>query len=327
MSDDSNSKLVEILLKFRAFLISKDVLTFSLFLLLSASFWFINWLNKEQEFFVTLPVSYENLPKNIVLQNKLPDELQVKVRELGMRYWLYLRKKPEPIAISFQTENNRNGRFRVTNFELLSKVSNNLMASSTVLSVNPETINIHFQTLTEKRLPIVSHIQLDLDAQFMLCSSLELKPDSIDVYGPASVLDTLEKVHTEHVTIANKQDTLFAQVKLQSTPALSYSTDIITASASVDKFTEKTVVLPVQVINTPIGLTAMTFPAEVQAVFNIAFKNYKDFHQDDIRIILDYNEIKQESHKKNSLQIINYKPYIANIRIQPEEVEIVLEEL
>jgi len=41
---------------------------------------------------------------------------------------------------------------------------------------------------------------------------------------------------------------------------------------------------------------------------------------------MDYNDLYQTNNKRSKLKIINSKPYISNIRIQPEDVEILLVE-
>lgn len=326
MADAVNSKWLKFLLKFKAFLVSKDVLTFSVFLLLSASFWFINWLNKEQEFIVSVPIAYQNIPHNIVPEENLPTEFQVKVKEFGIRYWTYMRKKPMPITINFQQENMRNGRYRISNYELLTKVSANLLTSSTVLSINPESINIRFQDLTEKILPVSPDYKLKLDDQFMLSSAIEIIPDSVQVFGSQSVLDTLTQLYTEHVILQNKADSFNHSVKLKPIPTVNFQTDHVNIRASVEQFTEKSIILPIQFINNPTHLTAIIFPTEVKAVFNIGIKHFQDFQPEDVSVVVDYEDLAQQANKKYSLKIINHKTYISNIRIQPEEVEILLEE-
>ena len=91
-------------------------------------------------------------------------------------------------------------------------------------------------------------------------------------------------------------------------------------------FTEKTVSLPVQIINNPENISIISFPAEVKVIFNISVKNFNAFQNSDIHVVIDFNEIKKGDLKKKRLKIINNKPYISNIRIQPEEVEFLLEE-
>lgn len=326
MADDDNRKLIQILLKFKSFLISKDVLTFSVFLLLSAAFWFINALNKEREFFITVPLEYTEFPKNLLFEEALPSELSIKVRELGMRYWMYARKKPAPIRVAFQQGYFKDGSFSLSNLQLLSMVSGSVMSSTAVLTIYPEMIQIAYQSLQTKKIPVVADGKLELEGQYMLCGDIQITPDSVEVYGMSATLDTLTGLFTESFVLKNHQDTLNDVVGLKSIPDVRFSVDQVTVSASADMFTEKTATLPVLLVNNPDHISAISFPATVTAVFNIGIKHFNDFYPDDIQIIMDYNDLKHADNKRNKLKIVNNKPYISNIRIQPEDVEILLEE-
>jgi len=96
--------------------------------------------------------------------------------------------------------------------------------------------------------------------------------------------------------------------------------------ASAEMFTEKVVFIPVQIINNPSNLSILTFPAEIKVVFNIGVSKFKSFENNDIQLVIDFDEIVKGDLTKKRLKIINNKPYITNIRIEPEEVEFLLEE-
>lgn len=324
MDGDYNRKLIKIFLKVRSFFTSKNVLTFSLFLLLSAAFWFINALNKEREFFITVPLEYTDLPKNIFFEEELPSELSIKVRELGMRYWTYARKKSVPVKITFQPEYLRDGNFNLSGLQLLSVVSHRLMSSTKVLAVYPEMIQVAYQNMHAKKIPVYADGKLELEGQYMLCSDIQITPDSVEVYGIPATLDTMTGLFTESFVIKNRQDTLNEVVSLKPIPDVRFSVDQVVVSALIDMFTEKTATLPVQLINNPEHISLISFPTTVKAVFNISIKHFNEFYPGDIQVVMDYNDLNQINSKRSKLKIINNKPYISNIRIQPEDVEILL---
>lgn len=326
MADDYSRKLIRILLKVRSFFTSKNMLTFSVFLLLSAAFWFINALNKEREFFITVPLEYTGFPKNILFQEELPSELSIKVRELGMRYWTYARKKSTPVCISFQPGYLRDGNFNLSGLQLLTMVSNRLMPSTDVLTIYPEMIQIAYQKMHVKKIPVYANGKLELEGQYMLCSDIQITPDSVEVYGVPATLDTITELFTESFVIKNHQDTLNEVISLKPIPDVRFSVDQVVVSALIDMFTEKTAILPVRLINNPAHISLISFPTTVKAVFNIGIKYFNEFYPDDIQVVMDYNDLYQTNNKRSKLKIINSKPYISNIRIQPEDVEILLVE-
>ena len=78
MADYSRRKLIQFALKLKSFFVSKDVLSFLAFLLLSATFWFVNALNKDRELTLTIPLEYVDIPTNLMFEEELPSEVSVK---------------------------------------------------------------------------------------------------------------------------------------------------------------------------------------------------------------------------------------------------------
>ena len=208
--------------------------------MLSAAFWFINALNKEREFFITVPLEYTDFPKNILFKEELPSELSIKVRELGMHYWTYARKKTIPVQIDFQPGYFRDGNFNLSGLQLLSIVSHRLMPSTTVMTIHPEMIQVAYQNMHAKKIPVYADGKLELEGQYMLCSDIQVTPDSVEVYGVPATLDTITGLFTESFVIKNRQDTLNETVSLKSIPNVRFSVDRVMVSALIDMFTEKT---------------------------------------------------------------------------------------
>lgn len=327
MAGTSKSRLFRYLtLKLKSFLLSKDVLSFLVFLLLSATFWFVNALNKERELTMSLPVVYKGVPKDLMFIDELPTQLEVKVKDLGLNLWTYIGKKPGPVVIPFNQVMQENGQFSVTYSQLFAMVTERLLPSSMILLMGTEKISSKYVRLHTKVLPVELISSISLGDQFMFSKAPEVEPKEIEVYGPRHVLEELTKISTQILTINELKDTISKQVLLEQIPSVSYAVDHVLVHVSAEMFTEKTAYLPVQIINNPSNLSILAFPAEIKVVFNIGVSKFKSFENNDIQLVIDFDEIKKGDLTKKRLKIINNKPYITNIRIQPEEVEFLLEE-
>ncbi|MEA4935692.1 MAG: YbbR-like domain-containing protein [Paludibacter sp.] len=327
MAGPSKSRLLRYLtLKLKSFLLSKDVLSFLVFLLLSATFWFVNTLNKEREQSLNIPIEYKGFSKDLMFVEKLPQHICINVKDLGINLWKYVGNKPGPVVINFNQKVNESGLFEVSYSDLLTKVSEKLFPTSSIVSIYPETINSRFIRLHSKTLPVELNSNITLADQFMLSKPIEVIPSEVKVYGPKSLIENLKTVKTENLLIEQLKDTVSYQLPLKPLESVSYSVDQVTVRASAEMFTEKIAYLPVQIINNPENLSILSFPAEIKTIFNIAVTKFKSFENNDIQLVIDFNEIKKGDATKKRLKIINNKPYITNIRIQPEEVEFLLEE-
>jgi len=327
MAGSSKSRLLRYLtLKLKSFLLSKDVLSFLVFLLLSAAFWFFNTLNKEREQTLNIAVEYKGFSKDLMFVDQLPQYIEINVKDLGVNLWKYVRNKPEPVVITFNQKMNETGTFKVDYSDMFAKISEKLLPSTSILSIYPEKISTKYIRLHSKMLPVELVSNITLENQFMLSKPIELTPSKVEVYGPKSIVENLKSIQTESLTIETLKDTVSMQISLKPVESVRYAVDKVMVNATAEMFTEKIAYLPVQIINNPTNLSILSFPAEIKTVFNIGVTKFKFFESNDIQLVIDFNEIKKGDITKKRLKIINNKPYITNIRIQPEEVEFLLEE-
>ena len=78
--------------KIRHLLLSKDVLVFFFFLLVSALFWFVIALDKTYHERITIPIRYVNVPQNIAIVNQIPSSLELKIKDKGLNLWTYQQR-------------------------------------------------------------------------------------------------------------------------------------------------------------------------------------------------------------------------------------------
>lgn len=327
MAESSLKRILRYLtIKLKSFFLSKDVLSFLVFLLLSASFWFINALNTERDLTFRIPVRYEGLPDNVLFLDELPSEVSLKVRDIGKKLWTYISHPPSPVEIRFDHQFKDNGLVSVTNARLSQAVAEKLFPTTVVLALSPEHFVAKYVSMYSRTLPVELDADISLQSQYMFSFPTNVHPDSVRVFGPKATIDGMVSVKTSRLEIKNLKDTLTQQIDIHPLPSLQFSPSKVTVTAGAQMFTEKNATLPVQVLNIPEHLNVITFPAEVRATFNIGVAYFKLFKSSDIQIVLDYNELRSSAYPRKSVRIINNKPYIANIRIQPAEVEFLLEE-
>lgn len=313
-------------LKLKSFFLSKDVLSFLVFLFLSAAFWFVNTLNKEREQSLNIPIEYRGFSRDLMFVEELPQYLRVNVKDLGINLWKYVLNKPGPVVINFNQEVDESGVFEVSYSDLLAKASEKLFSTTSIELISPELISSRYVRLHSKIIPVELNSNITLADQFMLSKPIEISPSEVKVFGPKSLIENMTTIRTEELIIEQLKDTFAVQVQLIPVESVRYSVDKITVRASAEMFTEKIAYLPVQIINNPEELSIISFPAEIKTIFNIAVSKFKFFENNDIQLVIDFNEIQKGDATKKKLKIINNKPYITNIRIQPEEVEFLLEE-
>jgi Uncharacterized protein conserved in bacteria len=314
--------------KLKSFFLSKDILSFLLFLALSSAFWFIHALGKEKETTISIPIRFVGLPLNVVVTNSPPEKIRINIKDQGLKLLDYSRSELTPLTIDLSRTFYKKGEILITTEQLSGKIKKYLKMypSTTILDVHPDSILIQYQKLGLKKLPIrlVSNIQLM--HQYMLSDKIKLEPEYVTVSGPKEVLDTLKAINTELVEYKELKDTVHAVCQLKPVKLLRYSVRKVKLSINVEPFTERKVEIPVISINCPPNLSVRTFPAVVTATYTVGLSHFNSLYPNDIQVYLDYNELKIHNLSKQNLKIRNNTSYISNIRISPQEVEFILEQ-
>lgn len=326
MADSSTKILFNYLTrKLKSFLFSRDVLSFLVFLVLSAAFWFVNALNKEREMTLQLPVKYTGFPEYILLTDHLPNSIELKIKDLGTNLWEYYSHRPDTVNINFNGTFKESGMISVPNTRIYAAVIEKLLPSTAILELKPESLVSGYIKLHSKTIPVELITEISLENQYMFCSDIKPVPEMIEIYGSASELDKIHSVKTEPLKIRNLKDTIKSEVGLVTLKNIRFGVSKVQVQLCAEMFTEKIISLPVHIINSPSEFNVKVFPAEVKVTFNIGINHFNEYSDGDIQIVLDYNEIQNKSNMKKKLTIINRKSFINNIRIQPEEVEFLLE--
>jgi hypothetical protein len=327
MADNSFKRFIKLLAKkLKSFLFAKDVLSFLLFVLLSASFWFFNALDKNREITIDVPVRFVNVPRDISYINDIPDHISVNIRDEGIHLFSYAKARLKPMNIEPVNNYGIKGQFVINAGQLNRQLQSYLLPTTNIIEIKPDSLLIKYEKLAVKKLPVVLISKIELKPQYMLSNRIRINPAYINVFGPANIIDTLKNIKTELLEIKNLNDTTSFKCKLKNVDFVKFSADNVNVSLYVEMFTEKTVELNVEAVNNPQNLNIRTFPAIVKATFNIGISRFSTFENKDLRVIIDYNDLKQSKNTKYKLKTLNNATFINNVRILPEEVEFILEE-
>ncbi|MBP1637840.1 MAG: hypothetical protein H6Q18_629 [Bacteroidetes bacterium] len=313
-------------LKVKARLISKDALTFLIFLVLSSAFWFVHSLGRERMSTINIPINYTGIPEDVQILNKLPEKITIVIRDEGLRLLEYSKNKAIPMSLDLTRVYFEKGNILISTDQLKGRLSRYVLPTTAVLSIQPDSISIDYQKLTTKQLKIKLNSQVSLATQHIYSDSIRIEPSTVKVFGPKHVIDTMKAVYTDKINITDLSDTILVKSKLKRIKGVRYSFEDVSIGFLVEMFTEKQLQIPVTVINSPEKLNIKVFPARIDVTFNIGLSNFNKIKPNDIQAVFDYNEVKNSPKQKNKLHLINNSPYISNIRFSPDEVEFLLED-
>ena len=152
-------------------------------------------------------------------------------------------------------------------------------------------------------------------------------PDSVLVYAPKGVLDTINVAYTQPVKFEDISDTLKRQIALLGQKGVKFSPSSVEMVFPVDIYTEKTVEVPLQGVNFPGGKVLRVFPSKVNVTFQVGLSRFRQISADDFRIYVSYEELLKLGSDKYTVKLKSLPKGVNQIRITPEQVDFLIEQV
>ena len=183
--------------KWLSWLWNKQTFIFLFFLVLSTTFWLFQALNETYEEDFAIPIELRNVPGNVVVTTDLPNVVHVSLRDKGSVLLAYrYTHKFKSIVVDFTTYSNNNGYGAVQTAEVMRQIATQLVGSTQIVSIKPDTLEFYYNYGLCKRVPVVMQGKVGAGRLFSLANML-LGQDSVTVYAAKELLDTITAAYTQ----------------------------------------------------------------------------------------------------------------------------------
>lgn len=308
--------------------VNKQFLIFLFFLATSGVFWLVLALNETYEKEFDMLVRITNIPKNAVLTSDEVDTIRVTIRDKGWALFSYMySNRLQPISVNFKTYNRNNGSGSVPANELQRLIyAQNPAITSKITSLKPDKLEFFYNDGGHKRVPVKWTGKV-VPEELYFISKVTYSPDSVDVYAPASVLDSISTVYTEALNYTDFRDTLTVTCHLPKMRGVKYVPQKVKVSFYTDVLTEEHIDgVPIMVINMPEDKVLRTFPAKVTIKFVAGVSQYKTLRADQFLVVADYKEIMANPSEKCNIYLKGYPDGITRATLEVNQVDYLIEE-
>ncbi|QIA07467.1 YbbR-like domain-containing protein [Draconibacterium halophilum] len=307
----------------------KRVVVFFICLFIATVLWFLNALEKDYSTTISYPVRYVSPPNRQFLTNKPPEKLDLKVDAHGftlLRHKLNFSYSPIILNLTNITRNleSNNGTYMVATNTLNRRISSQISSEISLQQVNPDIIRIVLDSLKTKTVPVKANISINFKPQFNLKNSVQVKPAEVKITGPASVVDTVRFLLTEKRTFKEVDKAINRKIKLRHSETTTIVPAEVLLQIEVEKYTEKQVRLPIQVINKPADVKIKLFPSELTLNCLVGLSQFDNISDADFRAIVDYASIR-DSESRLTVKITEKPSFVKITRFTPESVEYLIE--
>lgn len=304
----------------------RKVKIFLIFLLCASLAWLINKLSLTYTSNTSFKVEYINIPDDFLLATSPKDEIAVRLKAVGFQFLGY-ELKPKHIQLDVSKVMYDNDRYYLTSDQIRIQLEAQLSNSSALVDFESDAIYFDFTSLETKKIPVEAVLQLDFSANHILEGDIKVDPDSIQVSGPKSQIDSVSVVRSMKVIKDNLNNSFVEEVDLNLPKNLngtSFSDHKVQISGKVVKFSEKVLAVPVQVINLPDNVQVRTFPEVVEVRCQGTLDHLKELEEEDFVVEADYAKTNKETGNRLSIQLVQYPRTLHNVVLSVNEVEFIL---
>ena len=305
---------------------SKQILIFLFFLILSGIFWLILTLNESYEQEIKVVYTIRGIPKNVVLTSNEIDTFRVTVRDKGWMIFQYLYKEKRSVIINYKSFDRGNGSGIVSTSEVRRLLSQQLESSTLISSVKPDRLEFFYNNGERKRVPVrwAGHVNPE---QLYFISHVQYMPDSVDVYTSREKLDSIKVVYTEPLNYTGSRDTLLIDCKRSHQKDVKVVPEHIRIGFYTDVLTEESMEgVPIKAINMPEGKVLRTFPPKVKIHFITGVSQFRTLRPEDFTVIADYNEIIKNPSDKCNIYLKTVPHGISRATLATKQVDYLIEE-
>ena len=307
----------------------KNASVFSFFLVLSVIFWFINALSKEYVTTINYPVRYSDLPTGETLIGDSPDYLSLKISAHGYTILRHkLSSKYIPISFSVSSfsinmSNTEDSVFYIQTRYAREHLGAQLSPDIQILEVKPDTLYFRFASIIKKQLPVIANISAEPDRQMIIKGLPITDPDSVLVSGPDYIIDTLEAIYTRFKNIGVISQTTERLIDLDIPEQLTLNHNRAKVTIGIERFTEKTIPVPIEVLNLPDSIKLITFPSDIEINCQVGLSNFPNVQPAMFRASVDFNESYTGTGNLTGT-LKNQPEFVSSVKFSPKKFEFLI---
>ena len=301
-----------------------SVKTFSFFLVFSAVVWVLVQFSKTYTQVIEIPVNYINAPLDKSISEERPDHVDLQLQDNGFSIYYYKFFNPK-LEVDLSEAKESNGKLVYSLQNHLSDIEQQLKVDFENSLIVQEEIVVPFQFKKEKMLKVEPRIEVSYAVGFSADEQIQLQPDSIKVSGPEEIIDSLTSVPTRAIKLNKVNDDLNGNVAIDTSSLgeLSFYENSVKYFQKVEKFTEGSAEIAVEVTNVPDDLNLAYFPKTVIVYYQVNLQQFESVSSADFRVICNYKDVKKGDDYMIA-QIVEKPEFVNNVRLNERRIQFVI---
>ena len=271
----------------------KDIVIFSVSLLMAFIFWLGYNLSQDYSDIVTVPViaesniegraSVSENRSDAVARCRMPGYRIFRLGRLARRDAVHVRFDPEDFVYL------QEDTYSIPAAALASYVKEIFGDEAILESFISHSLQFRFAKENNRKVPVIPTQVIEYKSQYMPLGRLQVFPDSVVVYGEPRIIENVDHVQTEPIEARGVHASLNGVVALETPSGVRLSEQEVNYSQEVTRYVELRSTVKIRAVNVPAGRELLIYPSTAEVVYRCSFPMGSD-PTDGIYYYVDYND-------------------------------------
>lgn len=299
------------------------MLTFAVFVGISAMFWLILTLNDSVEDGCIVNVKITNKPDSITFISEVPKTIHVEVNDKGSSLMRTMWMKTPTVNLNFRNLADQ-GQMICSRSDMMAALKETFGSNATIISSSIDSLRLIYTDRPGKSIPVVVAVKASAKAGYAVYGQPTSEPSRVTAYGPREIIDTLTRVFTKSYVESDLSESRSFQSELKSIPGVRLIPGSVQVNVNVEPLVAKDDIVAVVAENVPHDENLLLFPSNVRVSYFVPMSEFSD-DKKAVRVVVDYNDVAAHMGGRIPLRIEPVKGiYVVNPRLHSDSVEYTL---
>lgn len=284
--------------------------------------WLFMKMSQSHETEIPLDISY-TLPDDKIFATAPPTTITPQISGTGWALFSrYLRSQRPKINLTLENIPNQTISASRLETAIQSRLANPLTAKLR----SYQSVTVFLDDKAGKRIPIVLQEKIRLAPQYQFIIPPRPAPDSVTIYGPKSVIEKIDIWQTERIEKEGIKESEAPAVPLltHSNTEVSFDPAEVLCKIDVEQFTQKTLEVPIQIINAPDTLLLTIHPSKTKITCRVGLSNYDKVDATQFKAVADFTKVDVNNSNYAPVKLTQVPDFVNNTNTQPQNVEFII---
>ena len=282
---------------------NRKIFIFFIAILVSTLLWLIKSMSVESSSIIEIKYKITNIPDNYYFDSIKNNSLKSNITASGYNIIIHKIKRIFPININFKdlqiyTENDSSNLQFIYTANIIPNIKDIFDDNIKIDSISPKKIYLFKKgSRLSKKVPVKIQFTYVINNDFILVNYPKFlnNNDSVFIEGPKEILTQINFVKTKNVDLGIISDTEPYNVELETNNNINYSTTNVQLYFPIEKYTEGSCEVPIEIKNFPADTKVTIIPQSVKISYKIPLSLFNKTPQNNFIATVDYNNKKSEN--------------------------------